>query len=335
MSTKITKEAINLLNEALKELESSKGSVFVAIQKISRAANLINDSDLILWCEIQFGNSNYTVYIEEYLDTLIEFYKDNTSENKEKLSEMEKELNKLGLKHDMHFCYEELVIKGTKSGGGFANIGFVEERYADLVRTKRGNDGTYYKINLNKHLTYIRQSAHNKASQLYKRLAFTDTPQTALDILKSEIDDKLLDLNPELAEKLMIAFQAVTTDNSEQWSQALTTCRRFLETLADELFPPSEEKFNGRLVGQAQYINRLWAFMDKSIESSSNRELAKAHVDFLGCYLKSLYKLSNKGVHSSLSKIEATKAVFHTYLMIADILNYFKKDKCKEKANKY
>lgn len=328
MNTKITNESKNLLQEALKELESSKGSVFVAIQKMHRAANLIDDKDIILWCEIQLGNSNYTIPIERYYDALVKWLNNESqeNENENEVSRLCKELIKIGLKLDIHFCNKELSVKGNKSGGGFANIGFIEERYADLVRTKRGNDGTYYKINLNEHITYIKQSAHSKAAELYKKLAFADTPQTSLDILKSQIDDKLLDLYPALAENIMIAFESVSVDKPEQWSQALTTCRRFIESLADQLYPPTDDKYNGRLVGQNQYINRLWAFMDKSIESSTNRELAKAHIDFLGNYLQSLYKVTNKGVHSSLTRIEATKAVFHTYLMVADILDYLKRD---------
>jgi hypothetical protein len=61
--------------------------------------------------------------------------------------------------------------------------------------------------------------------------------------------------------------------------------------------------------------------MDDFVESESNRELAKAHVDYLGSYLERTHKISNKGVHASVTRIEAIKAVFHTYLMVADILD--------------
>lgn len=326
MDSRIKSEILKLLNAALKELDSSKGSVIVAVQKISRVAYLLDDVDLIIWCEIQFGNKKFTIPIKKYIEAYLELGKQKTKDNEDEIVKRTEEVEKLGIKKDVHLLIDELAVKGSESGGGFANIGFIEERYADLVRTKQGNDGTYYKSNLLKHITYIKQSAHNKAADLYKKLTFSDMPQTTFDILKIEIDDKLMDLNSELAEKIMLAFQAVSTDNPEQWSQALTSCRRFLEGLADELFPPREEKLNGRLVGQTQFINRIWAFMDDKISSSSNKEMAKNHVDFLGQYLQSIYKLTNKGVHSSLTKTEATKAVIHTYLMAADILDFIQKD---------
>jgi len=52
-------EALRLLEETLKELESQKGSVFAAIQKLSRAATLLGNDDIQMWCAIQFADSRY------------------------------------------------------------------------------------------------------------------------------------------------------------------------------------------------------------------------------------------------------------------------------------
>lgn len=336
MNTKITEEAKNILKDSLKELESPKGSVLSGVQKLSRAANILTAEDVYIWCEIQLGNSEYTATLQDYvlklLDYLPEFNKHSNIDGIEKeLNEIIEKLDKLHLKNEIHYNVAEITIKANKASGGYSNIGFIEERYKDLVRTKRGSDGTYYKINLFEHISYVRKEAYNKATKLYNAVAFSDTPQTAFDILKEKIDDKLLDLDPELAEKLMLAFKGVTTNKSEEWSQSLTTCRRLIEKLANTLYPPTDEKINGRSLGKNQYINRLWAFMDRSIESESNKELAKSHVDFLGYYLESLHNITHKGVHAALTRYEAVKAVLHTYLIVGDILNYLDKSSKKDK----
>jgi DNA polymerase/3'-5' exonuclease PolX len=62
--------------------------------------------------------------------------------------------------------------------------------------------------------------------------------------------------------------------------------------------------------------------MDTAIESDTNRDLAKTHVDFLGAWLEKINKITNKGVHTEVKQLEAIKAVFHTYLSIADLLDY-------------
>ena len=120
----------------------------------------------------------------------------------------------------------------------------------------------------------------------------------------------------------MLAFKSVSSDSKEEWSQALATCRRLLESLADKLYPATEENIKGRTFKQNQYINRIWRVMDVSIESKSNKEMAKAHVDYLGSWLSADYSLACKGVHAEVNQLEATKAIFHIYLMLADLLDY-------------
>ena len=318
-------EALRLLDETLKELESPKGSVLAGIQKLSRSSSLLSNADIQAWCAVQLGERSYVLALQKLLTALSTKDDPNSAKSKKAIAEAVKELDALKLKHEVHYSNEELNIKAAESGGGYINIGFVEERYADLVRTKRGNDGTYYKNNLYTHLNYVRKKAHDFASVLYNQLKFSGTVENCFDVLKASVDDRLLDLNPVLAEQLMLAFKAVSAQKNEEWSQALTTCRRLLEGLADELNPASKELTKGRALTQAQYVNRLWAFMDKSIESDSNKELAKTHVDFLGAWIEKTNKLSNKGVHAEVSQLEAVKAVFHVYLAIADLLEYLKK----------
>lgn len=322
-------DSLSSLRQALDDLENQKASVAGAVQKILRAARTVGDEDIRIWCEVQLGNARYTSPLRRFVEDL--FAATENLENKEITDRVETSraaVIEAGINLQSYLTIEEINVKNTKSGGGYTNIGFVEERYADLVRTKRGNDGTYYKNNLNSHINYVRRAAHERATTLYNRLAYSDSPQTTVDVMRAEVDDKLLDLAPELAEKLMVAFKSVASDSPEEWSHALTTCRRFIEQLADLLFPATDTTTgNGRSLGKGQYINRIWAYMDAAIESETNRDLAKSHVDFLGSYLQRLHKQSNKGVHAGLTKVEAVKAVLHTYLIVADLLGYLDKSK--------
>jgi DNA uptake protein ComE-like DNA-binding protein len=355
----ITAEAQQLLKDALKELEAPKGSVQAGVQKLLRAARMLGDEGSATWCEIQLGNAKYAgplasavkshtleyAMLDRQFREEIEKQAKKVSTSKKskgkddsakQLSDWEKKvtagekhfsaLTALGLKEAMHYPREERTIKESESGGGYKNIGTIEEILASLVRKKLGNDGTYYQNSLIEHINYVRRVALEKASSLYNKVAFASTPQTSLDILRAEVDSKLLDVAPEAAEKLMIAFRSVASEHPEEWSHALTSCRRFLEDISDVLYPPKDDQVKGRTLGKAQYINRLWAFIHESIESESNKELAKAHVDYLGSYLERAHRLGHKGVHADLSRTEAIKAVLHTYLLVADILDYLKKD---------
>lgn len=316
MSTKLIQEAEQILKDSMNELESSKGLVEIAVRKLLRASKILSEKKIAVWCEIQLGNSEYIKELKGLLNAFEEHKGDKI------INEIILGLEEKGLKMEKHFPYEDLEIKLQESSGGYRGIGFIEERYNDLIRLKKGNDGTFYKHNLNKHIKYVGNKTYEYATSLYNKITLTEAPKTSFDILKEAVDDKLFDVNPELAEKLMVAFKRVTSDNPEEWSQALTTCRRFIEGLADTIYPASKKEVNGRKLGETQYINRIWAFMDESIESSTNKDLAKAHVDLIGSYLQRTHKQTNKGVHATLTRVEAVKTVFHTYLIVADILEH-------------
>ncbi|MDC4617570.1 helix-hairpin-helix domain-containing protein, partial [Acinetobacter baumannii] len=185
-----------------------------------------------------------------------------------------------------------------------------------------GNDGYHYKNPLQAHITYIKKYAFKYLTELHEKLKFSGTITSSFDVLKNAVDDRLLDLDPEIAEQLMLSFKSVSSSNKEEWSHALTTCRRLLESLADKLYPANDLVIGKRTFKQSQFVNRLWQFMSDSIESDSNRDLAQAHVNFLGSWLEKTNKLTNKGVHDDVSQLEATKALFHLYLMLADLLDY-------------
>ncbi|UIY29688.1 hypothetical protein LZK73_01895 [Neorhizobium galegae] len=102
----------------------------------------------------------------------------------------------------------------------------------------------------------------------------------------------LEDLSPRLFWTLAAAFERLPNgDNEEAIAQAALSGRRFLEQLADALFPASTELHRGRPVGQPQYKNRLWAF----IALHAPTDLAKR----LGKEVDRLDNEFNGGLHGS------------------------------------
>ena len=311
--------ALKLIEESIAELESTKGSIATGVNKLLRASKIIGESKVTLWSEIVEGYK----WAEELKRLFDSKEKGSDGALSLRISKDKNFLSNLSTDDEFLQVISSLfVYMLEESFGGLNGIRFIEDKYLGFIKNKRGNDGTYYLNNLKRHLEIIRSQGLQLAHPLYEKLKFSGATQGSFEILKTLIDDKILDLEPELAEQLMLAFKSVSSDNKEEWSQALTTCRRLLEGLADRLFPATSEPVNGRVLKQNQYVNRLWAFMDKAIESESNKELAKAHVDLIGAWIQRINNLANKGVHAEVTQVEAVKMVFHTYLMLADILEY-------------
>ena len=116
----------------------------------------------------------------------------------------------------------------------------------------------------------------------------------------------LTDINPHLFNVLGSAVNAIKLiKHEEDVAQAALSGRRYLEQLADVLFKPSEEKHKGRNVRKADYKNRIWAFIDDSIEKSN---ADPAEVLVLGKQVDQLVDTFNSGVHGNLSGEQITKA---------------------------
>lgn len=315
-------DILDILNEALIELESKKGSITAGMQKLARASLLLNEVKIHAWCQVQLGNTEYT----DAMSNLYEDFKIAQDENgninledaslKSSLSECSK------LNIPMKDIRESYYYKTQENFGGVNSVDFIEQKYNLLLSEKRGNDNTYYRDNLHTHLVYIKKYCHDYIAYLINKNKYAGTIKSSFDLLKEAVDDKFLEIDPELAEQMMLAFKSISSDNKEEWSQALTTCRRLLESLADSLYPAHDETIEKRTFKQNQYVNRLWQFMHEAIQSDTNKTLAKAHVDYLGSWLERNNKATNKGVHDEVTQLEATKFVFHIYLMLADLLEY-------------
>lgn len=86
----------------------------------------------------------------------------------------------------------------------------------------------------------------------------------------SELLMMLEDLNPKLFNALGSAVSALSIAKTEEYfAQVGISGRRYVEQLADALFPASTVPFNGRDVSTPKYKNRLWAFVDKSLPAGA------------------------------------------------------------------
>lgn len=202
-------EALKIIEDGLQQLESTKGSVAIAVQKLSRAANLLDEKDIYIWAEYHLANPKYTKPVQNLLDALnAEYKKENEDErNYDEVIKLRDGLSDFGLDYEMHVA-PSIDMKGSKASGGLYSVDFIEENYNHLLKCKKGNDGELYQKNLKRLLDYIKKTAHYYLSELHNKLKFSGTITSSFDILKNAVDDRLLDLDPEIAEQLMLAFKA-------------------------------------------------------------------------------------------------------------------------------
>jgi hypothetical protein len=123
--------------------------------------------------------------------------------------------------------------------------------------------------------------------------------------------------DPQLVEPLLAAYQrleaALTT---EDLAHAALSCRRFMQRLADCLFPPRSEPHRGRAVGNEQYVNRLRAYIADSLNGSA-QEAVESTLDDTERRVTRLNKLANSGLHG-----DAVRDEVRLLLMSLSVLAY-------------
>ncbi|WP_437094793.1 hypothetical protein [Streptomyces sp. enrichment culture] len=138
----------------------------------------------------------------------------------------------------------------------------------------------------------------------------------------SETMMRCSDLDPNLTQKLHAAIKAFEGhETGEGLAHVSLSCRRFTERLADCLYPPRDEKVDGRKVGQAEYRNRLWAYVAENVRSGTTKDLIIANVEDLGKRIDKLDNLSNKGLHSDVSSSDVNRLLLSLLVVAHDLIS--------------
>ena len=309
MTTGVHEQCLSLAEEAIEAIQSGKeGSTSLAVRKIELCAQLLDNKPLQRWAKFALGGYAYNlptakVVDQEYVNKVIQ-----------KIEELK-----------IPFSEDELRHRLRESGGGFNSIEFVERTMTSLNRAKRRTDGTYYRDSLQQVIVATSNATYLHATGIFKRLSFGEIPSRQFNTIRDRVDNLLLDLCPEAIEKFMVAYERLASSSAEDWSHALTAARRIFKSVADSLYSPRETPEGARKLGEEQYINRLWAFLDENAAAGSDKDLAKAHINYMGAFLERLNEKASKGVHAEVSYEEAVRAVLYTYLTLGDLLEFAEK----------
>ena len=158
----------------------------------------------------------------------------------------------------------------------------------------------------------------------YNRLAYGNIVDDIFTRSRLMVNKNLSELCPEAINKFVSVYNNMDSDNSEDWANAVHSCRRILQDVADKLYPPKKEDIvsNGKTikVGKDQYINRLIQFISSKEGSKTFANIVGADLESIGNRLDAIYEATCKGSHTDLTKEEASRYIIHTYLLISDIL---------------
>jgi hypothetical protein len=172
----------------------------------------------------------------------------------------------------------------------------------------------------------VKSDIYEYAMNIYYQLEFTKDTLDIFSDYETIVNNKLPKFLLNSKEKLDSISKNLKSQNKEDWSNSVHTCRKLLQNLADKLYPHSDDKIkkDGKTIniGKGDYINRLMNYIDDNSNSDKFRQITGSSLKYIGERLDAIYESANKGTHETINTLEEAKRyVIYTYLIIGDILS--------------
>ncbi len=196
---------------------------------------------------------------------------------------------------------------------------FISDR--DRTRTKLVTT----RISLDTVLARIKSRLWEFLSETEYELSFGEASAETFDRLRSYVDKQLTTISPPALEQFQAAYRRLKDGGNEDRAHALTSCRRVLKTLADELYPATSEPVTGadgktRVLNDMMFVNRILHYVAETVGKHENGAVVQAALMDVSARLDALNALASKGVHADVTTYEVDTCVVQTYLVVADVL---------------
>jgi len=303
-------EALSLSFEILQNIERSELPLADIALKASRLARLLNDTDYEKIMQFEVGGYSSTP--------------DGFTPEAWRLADLagrvfeqtDKDGNTKPVAHTQSISEFEQTISLTATAlqaARDADVSISSANPNQTVWTPSNNAGERSILILRhdtavKWLANSRKLIHRYVLLKHYELKFSGISDDIFSRLRSRVDSDVGKLIPESINKFSSVYNNLLSENPEDWSNAVHSCRRILKDLADSLYPPREDKVikegtgsKTRKLGQDNYVNRLIAFIESKTTSQRFTAIVGSHLRFIGDRLDSIVDASHKGSHRTIT----------------------------------
>ncbi|MGA2111731.1 MAG: hypothetical protein ABSG98_06220 [Anaerolineales bacterium] len=322
-------EATALASEILTDLELSRIPLVTATLRAARLARLLNDFDLhqILLYEASGypakpdGVPPEPWRLAQLAGRTYEWKDPSSSETKtvaflDSVEQLQHEIDGAKLALQAAADHDVSISSANPNQFLFTPTGNFAERQGLLGRIATASQ----------HLGSRRAFIHDYVSRRYYELRYSGLAQDIFSAIRQKVDAAISSVVPSAVQKLVSVHDNLRSENPEDWSNAVHSCRRVLQDLADTLFPPQDQPriaANGTEIalGPDNFINRLVCYAEDHSQSARFNELVGSHLHYLGDRLDSVFRAAQKGSHAVVGREEANRYVVYTYMLVGDLLS--------------
>ena len=325
-------EALELSDEIIRNIELSEIPLANIALRTARLARLTNNFNMIKIMELEisgYSNESTGFVPKDQWEIGMEANRQYQAEDKkfliypESIEQLEGEIR-----------FNQTALEVARD----ADISFSSANPRQSPRTYTGNWKERTEIRkrnaiISKRLASRRSLIYQYVLKKYLELRFSNISDDIFANIREKVDENIGKLVPDSVTRFNAVYEYLNSENTENWSNAIHSCRRILEDLANAVYPPNEDKqkvIDGQettiKLDKEHYINRILEFITESSDSQTYQRVVGSQLKFIGDRLNSLLNASHKGTHATIvSKDDANRIVVYTYLLIGDILSLVKK----------
>ncbi|MGJ0299098.1 hypothetical protein NG744_09150 [Aliarcobacter cryaerophilus] len=296
---------LELSKELLDDIELSRTNVENLILKASRLARLVGSEEVRQWLKLEMGGYNSSDEISlKYMGLTGRWVdKEKNTGYWGPLAEQEATIDAQKAKLAGMRTPDS---SGEWAGMAIANVTRSMSEVANIISRLSG-----IKSRVLAHL-------HTFVTEIYYEKEFDNLSESIFEKYKKDVDILIGTSCGNVLEQIPSVMSRLAEGNQESISQALTTCRRILESFADSIFPPIEDTIeigsNQLSLNASKYQNRINAYIHQRIESSTRKTRFRQN-------LSNLFDRVSTGVHKDVTAEEARALFLNTYLIIGEILH--------------
>lgn len=162
-------------------------------------------------------------------------------------------------------------------------------------------------------------AVHDFAVSSYHRLAFSSLAESIFEKHRRAVDELMRSFAPETLAKVPAVYERLSAKDPEAISQGMNTLRRIIKSLADQVYPASDQpvQIDGQRyeVGTNKVLNRIKLFLLARCPSESRR-------DRLNRSLRDIHDRASAGAHADVAATEARSLFLGTYLAVGEVLEF-------------
>lgn len=323
-------KALLLSEELLEDIEMERISVASIALRCMRLARLINDTDAMKW--LGFEISGYSFQTQNMLEK--DAFEVAWSHGRKVVTEKPEEKHvfvDLADELEASIAANQIALQSLKSEGVSVSGEWAAVAMSNFTSAVTGSISSLTtSIKAAKHkVSIIRGKYHHYVLSVNYELKFSGRVEEIFKDYRSRVDSEIIKIVPDSIKKLDAIYSGLSSENSESWSQAITTCRRFFEDFSNAMFSKlmpecSEEKYithSGKelIISGDKYLNRIYSILDIIIGSSPEDSIVGSHFLYIIDWIDKLNDSLCKGVHTEITYQEALRTVLHTYICFGDI----------------